>query len=52
MHTEARELAGSDIPEMGPVTDPPPLSDFVDDENGGPFLSQKQELQLIRRLAA
>ncbi|MHB1580745.1 MAG: sigma-70 family RNA polymerase sigma factor [Acidithiobacillus sp.] len=50
MYTEARELRDSDIPDMGPAIDPPPLDDFIDDENSGPFLSQKQELQLIHRL--
>ena len=50
MYTEARDLMDSDIPDMGPAIDPPPLDDFIDDENSGPFLSQKQELQLIHRL--
>ncbi|MBU2765374.1 MAG: sigma-70 family RNA polymerase sigma factor [Acidithiobacillus ferrivorans] len=50
MYTEARESRDSDIPDMGPAIDPPPLDDFIDDENSGPFLSQKQELQLIHRL--
>ena len=35
---------------MGPAIDPPPLNDFIDDENSGPFLNQKQELHLIHRL--
>ena len=50
MHTEARELTGSDIPDVAPVMDPPPLDDFIAEEERGPFLSQKQESQLIRRL--
>ena len=50
MYTEPRELRDSDIPDMDPAIDPPPLDDFIDDENSGPFLSQKQELQLIHRL--
>ena len=50
MHTEARELTGSDIPDVAPIMDPPPLDDFIAEEERGPFLSQKQESQLIRRL--
>ncbi|MFA7496783.1 MAG: sigma-70 family RNA polymerase sigma factor [Acidithiobacillus sp.] len=50
MQTEARHLA-EEIPDVSPAINPPPMEDFMeDDHNSGPFLSQKKELQLIRRL--
>lgn len=49
MRTEARELNEA-LPDVPPAIDPPPLADFMVSENSSPFLTQDQELQLIRRL--